>query len=108
MDHQGVQLYMAKKLPNTNLVFLISDARSTCLSCDTKPLRQAEQPSSGPDQCELALNPRYRKGPEVCFDNNIDEEFVCPSSGSSSALASAPLIVLLHMSILWSLNGGCE
>ncbi|XP_031419479.2 voltage-dependent calcium channel subunit alpha-2/delta-1 [Clupea harengus] len=101
------RLYLAKKLPKTNLVFLISDAKSTCLSCDTKPLRQAEQPSSGPDPCELALNPRYRKGPDVCFDEDPDEEFVCPISGCSSALASAPLIVLLRMAILWSLNGGC-
>lgn len=27
-------------------------------------------PAEGPDPCELAQNPRYRKGPDVCFDNN--------------------------------------
>uniref|UniRef100_A0A8C9XZA3 Calcium voltage-gated channel auxiliary subunit alpha2delta 1 n=1 Tax=Sander lucioperca TaxID=283035 RepID=A0A8C9XZA3_SANLU len=63
-------MYRAEKLPNTNLVFLITDAKATCLSCDPRPLRQAEQPSEGPDPCELAQNPRYRKGPDVCFDNN--------------------------------------
>uniref|UniRef100_A0A4W5QAT4 VWFA domain-containing protein n=1 Tax=Hucho hucho TaxID=62062 RepID=A0A4W5QAT4_9TELE len=63
---------VSEKLPNTNLVFLITDAKATCLSCDPRPLRQAEQPSHGPDPCELAQNPRYRKGPDVCFDNNID------------------------------------
>lgn len=26
--------------------------------------------AEGPDPCELAQNPRYRKGPDVCFDNN--------------------------------------
>lgn len=26
--------------------------------------------AEGPDPCELAQNPRYRKGPEMCFDNN--------------------------------------
>lgn len=26
--------------------------------------------AEGPDPCELAKNPRYRKGPDVCFDNN--------------------------------------
>lgn len=26
--------------------------------------------AEGPDPCELAQNPRYRKGPHVCFDNN--------------------------------------
>uniref|UniRef100_A0A671YA16 Calcium voltage-gated channel auxiliary subunit alpha2delta 1 n=1 Tax=Sparus aurata TaxID=8175 RepID=A0A671YA16_SPAAU len=64
------RMYRAEKLPNTNLVFLITDAKATCLSCDPRPLRQAEQPSEGPDPCELAQNPRYRKGPDVCFDNN--------------------------------------
>uniref|UniRef100_A0A8D3BZ29 Calcium voltage-gated channel auxiliary subunit alpha2delta 1 n=1 Tax=Scophthalmus maximus TaxID=52904 RepID=A0A8D3BZ29_SCOMX len=64
------RMYRAEKLPNTNLVFLITDAKTTCLSCDPRPLRQAEQPSEGPDPCELAQNPRYRKGPDVCFDNN--------------------------------------
>uniref|UniRef100_A0A7N6FCL0 VWFA domain-containing protein n=1 Tax=Anabas testudineus TaxID=64144 RepID=A0A7N6FCL0_ANATE len=64
------RMYRAEKLPNANLVFLITDAKATCLSCDPRPLRQAEQPSVGPDPCELAQNPRYRKGPDVCFDNN--------------------------------------
>uniref|UniRef100_A0A3Q1ATI9 VWFA domain-containing protein n=1 Tax=Amphiprion ocellaris TaxID=80972 RepID=A0A3Q1ATI9_AMPOC len=64
------RMYRAEKLPNTNLVFLITDAKATCLSCDPRPLRQAEQPSEGPNPCELAQNPRYRKGPDVCFDNN--------------------------------------
>lgn len=88
------RMYRAEKLPNTNLVFLISDAKSSCLSCDPKPLRQAEQPSTGPDPCVLAQNPRYRKGPDVCFDNNVDEEPLCPISGSSS-LTYYPSIILL-------------
>lgn len=44
------RMYRAEKLPNTNLVFLITDAKATCLSCDPRPLRQAEQP------CILSLN----------------------------------------------------
>uniref|UniRef100_A0A3P9JZ52 Calcium voltage-gated channel auxiliary subunit alpha2delta 1 n=1 Tax=Oryzias latipes TaxID=8090 RepID=A0A3P9JZ52_ORYLA len=68
------RMYRAEKLPNTNLVFLITDAKTTCLSCDPRPLRQAEQPSEGPNPCELAQNPRYRKGPDVCFDNNENED----------------------------------
>uniref|UniRef100_A0A8C2WSR1 Calcium voltage-gated channel auxiliary subunit alpha2delta 1 n=1 Tax=Cyclopterus lumpus TaxID=8103 RepID=A0A8C2WSR1_CYCLU len=70
------RMYRAEKLPNTNLVFLITDAKATCLSCDPRPLRQAEQPSEGPDPCELAQNPRYRKGPDVCFDNNEDSSHI--------------------------------
>uniref|UniRef100_A0A8B9JJ56 Calcium voltage-gated channel auxiliary subunit alpha2delta 1 n=1 Tax=Astyanax mexicanus TaxID=7994 RepID=A0A8B9JJ56_ASTMX len=72
------RMYRAEKLPSTNLVFLITDAKSTCLSCDPKPLKQAEQPSIGPDPCMLAQNPRYRKGPDVCFDNNDDCCFFSP------------------------------
>uniref|UniRef100_A0A8C5HTQ4 Voltage-dependent calcium channel subunit alpha-2/delta-1-like n=1 Tax=Gouania willdenowi TaxID=441366 RepID=A0A8C5HTQ4_GOUWI len=64
------RLYHAEKLPKTNLVFIIADAKVTCTSCDTKPLIQDEQQSDGPSACEMALNPRYRKGPSVCFDNN--------------------------------------
>uniref|UniRef100_A0A674C0M9 Calcium voltage-gated channel auxiliary subunit alpha2delta 1 n=1 Tax=Salmo trutta TaxID=8032 RepID=A0A674C0M9_SALTR len=75
------RMYRAEKLPNTNLVFLITDAKATCLSCDPRPLRQAEQPSQGPDPCELAQNPRYRKGPDVCFDNNIDVSSLSLSLG---------------------------
>uniref|UniRef100_A0A671YG85 Calcium voltage-gated channel auxiliary subunit alpha2delta 1 n=1 Tax=Sparus aurata TaxID=8175 RepID=A0A671YG85_SPAAU len=82
------RMYRAEKLPNTNLVFLITDAKATCLSCDPRPLRQAEQPSEGPDPCELAQNPRYRKGPDVCFDNNenVRRSHTCAEiiAGSSS------------------------
>uniref|UniRef100_A0A9J8CRP3 Calcium voltage-gated channel auxiliary subunit alpha2delta 1 n=1 Tax=Cyprinus carpio carpio TaxID=630221 RepID=A0A9J8CRP3_CYPCA len=91
------RMYRAEKLPNTNLVFLISDAKSSCLSCDPKPLRQAEQPSTGPDPCVLAQNPRYRKGPEVCFDNNADDESLCPISGSSSLTYYLSFILLLFL-----------
>lgn len=27
-------------------------------------------PAQGPDPCQLASEPRYRKGPAACFDNN--------------------------------------
>ncbi|KAK3548399.1 hypothetical protein QTP70_012641 [Hemibagrus guttatus] len=70
------RMYRAEKLPMTNLVFLITDAKSTCLSCDTKPTMcnfpDAFESANGPDPCLLALYPRYRKGPEACFDNNIN------------------------------------
>uniref|UniRef100_A0AAZ3RBH8 VWFA domain-containing protein n=1 Tax=Oncorhynchus tshawytscha TaxID=74940 RepID=A0AAZ3RBH8_ONCTS len=81
------RMYRAEKLPNTNLVFLITDAKTTCLSCDPRPLRQAEQTSQGPDRCELAQNPRYRKGPDVCFDNN--DEPLCSVSGVSGLSPSS-------------------
>uniref|UniRef100_A0A4W5PCM0 Calcium channel, voltage-dependent, alpha 2/delta subunit 1a n=1 Tax=Hucho hucho TaxID=62062 RepID=A0A4W5PCM0_9TELE len=64
------RMFHAEKLWKTNLVFVIADAKLTCMSCDPKPLIQAEQPSEGPDPCEMAEKPRFRKGPDACFDNN--------------------------------------
>ncbi|XP_030222580.1 voltage-dependent calcium channel subunit alpha-2/delta-1 isoform X1 [Gadus morhua] len=90
------RMYRAEKLPNTNLVFLITDAKATCLSCDPRPLRQAEQPSEGPDLCELARNPRYRKGPDVCFDNDENDEPLCPIS-RGRGLRVSPLLLWLAL-----------
>uniref|UniRef100_A0A8C4I265 Calcium voltage-gated channel auxiliary subunit alpha2delta 1 n=1 Tax=Dicentrarchus labrax TaxID=13489 RepID=A0A8C4I265_DICLA len=92
------RMYRAEKLPNTNLVFLITDAKATCLSCDPKPLRQAEQPSEGPDPCELAQNPRYRKGPDVCFDNNENVRHNHTCAFVQRILLEAALLVRFHIS----------
>uniref|UniRef100_A0A8C7I670 Calcium voltage-gated channel auxiliary subunit alpha2delta 1 n=1 Tax=Oncorhynchus kisutch TaxID=8019 RepID=A0A8C7I670_ONCKI len=98
------RMYRAEKLPNTNLVFLITDAKTTCLSCDPRPLRQAEQPSQGPDRCELAQNPRYRKGPDVCFDNHVDEDD--SDCGGGTSLSPSPWPMLgLQLLLLWHLTG---
>ncbi|XP_029969153.1 voltage-dependent calcium channel subunit alpha-2/delta-1a isoform X2 [Salarias fasciatus] len=94
------RLYHAEKLPKTNLVFIIADAKGTCMSCDTKELIQDEQQSDGPNPCELALNPRYRKGPTVCFDNTEHEED--PDCGGVSGLTpSLCLMVALQLLLLW-------
>lgn len=42
--------YHAEKLPKTNLVFIIADAKITCLSCEAKEFKQDEEP------CILLLN----------------------------------------------------
>nr|XP_057931058.1 voltage-dependent calcium channel subunit alpha-2/delta-1 isoform X2 [Doryrhamphus excisus] len=94
------RMYRAEKLPNTNLVFLITDAKATCLSCDPRPLRQAEQPSEGPDPCELAQNPRYRKGPDVCFDNNENEDD-SDCGGGTSLNPSLWAVLTLQLLLLW-------
>ncbi|XP_026182974.1 voltage-dependent calcium channel subunit alpha-2/delta-1a isoform X1 [Mastacembelus armatus] len=98
------RLYHAEKLPNTNLVFIIADAKLTCSSCDAKELKQEEEPSDGPDPCELALNPRYRKGPSVCYDDNENEED--PDCGGVSTLSpSLWLMVALQLALLWVVTG---
>uniref|UniRef100_A0A8C4IQK2 Calcium channel, voltage-dependent, alpha 2/delta subunit 1a n=1 Tax=Dicentrarchus labrax TaxID=13489 RepID=A0A8C4IQK2_DICLA len=90
------RIYHAEKLPKTNLVFIIADAKLTCSSCDTKLLIQDEQQSDGPDPCELAHNPRYRKGPAVCFDSTENDEAMCRRS-AGSPLASSLLMLLLPL-----------
>uniref|UniRef100_A0A8C1BDA0 Calcium channel, voltage-dependent, alpha 2/delta subunit 1a n=1 Tax=Cyprinus carpio carpio TaxID=630221 RepID=A0A8C1BDA0_CYPCA len=55
--------FIAEKLPKTNLVFhIISDC------ADLNPELSLTAP--GPDPCKIAQNPRYRKDPKHCFDNN--------------------------------------
>ncbi|KAE8281378.1 Voltage-dependent calcium channel subunit alpha-2/delta-1 [Larimichthys crocea] len=98
------RMYHAEKLPKTNLVFIIADAKPTCSSCDTKPLIQDEQPSDGPNPCERAQNPRYRKGPAACFDNTEHEQD--PDCGGVSGLApSLWLMLALQLVLLWVLTG---
>ncbi|KAM9334922.1 voltage-dependent calcium channel subunit alpha-2/delta-1a [Symphorus nematophorus] len=97
------RIYHAEKLPKTNLVFIIADAKLTCSSCDTKLLIQDEQQSDGPDPCILARNPRYRKGPAVCFDSTAEEEN--PDCGGASGLSpSLWLMVALQLVLLWVLT----
>ncbi|XP_023647195.1 voltage-dependent calcium channel subunit alpha-2/delta-1 isoform X1 [Paramormyrops kingsleyae] len=98
------RMYYAEKLENTNLVFIITDAKGTCLSCDPRPLIQSEQLSKGPNPCELAKNPRYRKGPDVCFDNDINEDD--SDCGSGSRLTPSLWLVMgLQLVLLWILTG---
>ncbi|TKC53621.1 hypothetical protein EI555_015454 [Monodon monoceros] len=63
------RIFHVEKLMNTNLIFIMVESKGTC-PCDTRLLIQAEQTSDGPDPCDMVKQPRYRKGPDVCFDNN--------------------------------------
>nr|XP_019947679.1 PREDICTED: voltage-dependent calcium channel subunit alpha-2/delta-1-like [Paralichthys olivaceus] len=98
------RLYHAEKLPKTNLVFIIADAKVTCSSCDATLMKQEEEPSEGPDPCELAQSPRYRKGPAVCFDNN-EHEADLDCGGASSLSPPLWLMAVLQLVLLWVLTG---
>ncbi|KAM4747232.1 voltage-dependent calcium channel subunit alpha-2/delta-1 isoform 2-T2 [Rhinophrynus dorsalis] len=93
------RIYHAEKIMNTNLVFIIIDSILTCDACDNQPLIQAEQRSNGPDPCLLAQTPRYRKGPDVCFDQDVADEPLCTTS-RASAMMSAPIFILLQV-FMW-------
>ncbi|XP_014837898.1 PREDICTED: voltage-dependent calcium channel subunit alpha-2/delta-1-like isoform X1 [Poecilia mexicana] len=89
--------YLAEKVPNTNLVLIISDRQQdNSQSCGLGPLVQDEKQSAGPDPCEMALSPRYRKGPIVCFDKTEHDEAMCRRS-AGSPLASSLLMLLLPL-----------
>ncbi|KAL0963013.1 hypothetical protein UPYG_G00348400 [Umbra pygmaea] len=98
------RLFHAEKLWKTNLVFIIADTKLPCMSCDDEPLTQAEKESSGPDPCELAMKPRFRKGPKECFDDTDNEDdFDC---GGASALSPSLLaMVMLQLALVWLLTG---
>ncbi|XP_043944200.1 voltage-dependent calcium channel subunit alpha-2/delta-1 isoform X2 [Protopterus annectens] len=98
------RIFHAEKLLDTNLVFLIVDSKQTCLSCDSAPLIQAEQPSTGPDPCDLAQNPRYRKGPDVCFDYDpLEDPGDC--GGVSGLIPSLWSMLGIQFVLLWLLTG---
>ncbi|XP_017561936.1 voltage-dependent calcium channel subunit alpha-2/delta-1a isoform X1 [Pygocentrus nattereri] len=99
--------FIAEKLWKTNLVLIIADAKESCKTCDVKPLIQAEQPSSGPDPCVIANNPRYRKGPVECFDDNESEQDV-DCGGASGLSPPVWLMAIFQLLLLWRLSGlGC-
>ncbi|XP_044279354.1 voltage-dependent calcium channel subunit alpha-2/delta-1 isoform X3 [Varanus komodoensis] len=93
------RLFHAEKISNTNLVFIMSDSRAMCRHCDATPLKQAEKPDEGPNPCEMVQQPRYRKGPDVCFDDDIADQPICTTS-RASAMMSAPIFIFLQV-FMW-------
>ncbi|NWR04299.1 CA2D1 protein, partial [Paradoxornis webbianus] len=98
------RLYHAEKISNTNLVFIISDSQLLCRSCDPKPLMQAEKPDEGPNPCEMVKQPRYRKGPEICFDEAKQEDSA-DCGGASGLSPSLWSMVATQLVLLWLLPG---
>ncbi|XP_053572489.1 voltage-dependent calcium channel subunit alpha-2/delta-1 isoform X2 [Bombina bombina] len=99
------RIYHVEKIMNTNLVFIIIDSIRTCDTCDTQPLIQAEQRSDGPDPCLLAQTPRHRKGPDVCFDQDIGEDD-SDCGGVSGLVPSLWSMIGIQFVLLWLLSGG--
>ncbi|XP_008398833.1 voltage-dependent calcium channel subunit alpha-2/delta-1a isoform X2 [Poecilia reticulata] len=94
--------YLAEKVPNTNLVLIISDRQQgNSQSCGLGPLVQDEKQSAGPDPCEMALSPRYRKGPIDCF-NKTEHEEDADCGGVSGLTPSLWLMVVIQVVSLWA------
>ncbi|KAL1275884.1 hypothetical protein QQF64_035507, partial [Cirrhinus molitorella] len=104
VDYQNCsRQFVAEKLPKTNLVLIVADTKM-CSQTDEKGFSQEEKPSPGPDPCKIAQNPRYRKGPTQCFDNNKHEQNE-DCGGASSLSPSIVSMVILQLPLLWLLIG---
>ncbi|XP_058513481.1 voltage-dependent calcium channel subunit alpha-2/delta-1 isoform X3 [Ochotona princeps] len=97
------RIFHVEKLMNTNLIFIMVEGKRTC-PCDTRLLIQAEQTSDGPDPCDMVKQPRYRKGPDVCFDNNVLEDYT-DCGGVSGLNPSLWSILGIQFGLLWLLSG---
>uniref|UniRef100_A0A8C2XWV2 VWFA domain-containing protein n=1 Tax=Capra hircus TaxID=9925 RepID=A0A8C2XWV2_CAPHI len=103
------RIFHVEKLMNTNLIFIMVESKGTC-PCDTRLLIQAEQTSDGPDPCDMVKQPRYRKGPDVCFDNNalvryLENEDYTDCGGVSGLNPSLWSIIGIQCVLLWLLSG---
>ncbi|XP_073723889.1 voltage-dependent calcium channel subunit alpha-2/delta-1a isoform X1 [Misgurnus anguillicaudatus] len=96
--------FIAEKLPKTNLVLIVADAQKSCMMCKEPVFSQEEKPSPGPDPCKIALNPRHRKGPEKCFDDNASEHGA-DCGGASGLIPPMVSMVILQLLLLWLLTG---
>ncbi|XP_077008083.1 voltage-dependent calcium channel subunit alpha-2/delta-1 isoform X4 [Tamandua tetradactyla] len=97
------RIFHVEKLMNTNLIFIMVESKGTC-PCDTRLLIQAEQTSDGPDPCDMVKQPRYRKGPDVCFDNNDLEDYT-DCGGVSGLNPSLWSLIGIQFLLLWLVSG---
>ncbi|XP_030231488.1 voltage-dependent calcium channel subunit alpha-2/delta-2a isoform X2 [Gadus morhua] len=64
------RLIHAKKINNTNLLFVVAE-KMPCNGCEIDKLSQEEEEYKDLNPCDEVA--RYRKGPSMCFDNNQSE-----------------------------------
>ncbi|XP_037603506.1 voltage-dependent calcium channel subunit alpha-2/delta-2-like [Sebastes umbrosus] len=66
------RLIHAKKINNTNLLFVVAE-KMPCNTCEIEKLSQKEEEFKEENPCKEMAVARYRKGPSTCFDNNNTE-----------------------------------
>ncbi|CAL8337421.1 unnamed protein product [Lota lota] len=64
------RLIHAKKINNTNLLFVVAE-KMPCNGCEIDKLSQEEEEFKDLNPCDEMA--RYRKGPPMCFDSNQSE-----------------------------------
>uniref|UniRef100_A0A8C8ICN8 VWFA domain-containing protein n=1 Tax=Oncorhynchus tshawytscha TaxID=74940 RepID=A0A8C8ICN8_ONCTS len=71
------RLIHAKRLNNTNLLFVVAE-KMPCNTCELEKLSQAETEFKDDNpSCEDMSAARYRKGPTVCYDYNLENTSDC-------------------------------
>uniref|UniRef100_A0A8D0DAG2 Calcium channel, voltage-dependent, alpha 2/delta subunit 2a n=1 Tax=Sander lucioperca TaxID=283035 RepID=A0A8D0DAG2_SANLU len=71
------RLIHAKKINNTNLLFVVAE-KMPCNTCEIEKLSQEEEECilfHIENPCEELNVARYRKGPSTCYDNNISVRY---------------------------------
>ncbi|XP_019633684.1 PREDICTED: voltage-dependent calcium channel subunit alpha-2/delta-2-like [Branchiostoma belcheri] len=71
-----------RQLRYSNLLLVVADP--VCDSCNNTPVIQEPQKTNNPDQCHVT--PRYRRGPEKCYDHHPEED----ASHCGAAALAAP------------------
>lgn len=87
------RLIHAKKLNNTNLLFVVAE-KMLCNSCEIERLTQEQEEFKEENPCEVMATARYRKGPSTCFDNNISENTSDCGRGFSFRPSLSSLLLL--------------
>ncbi|CAL8381541.1 unnamed protein product [Boreogadus saida] len=88
------RLIHAKKINNTNLLFVVAE-KMPCNGCEIDKLSQEEEEYKDLNPCDEVA--RYRKGPSMCFDNNQSENTSDCGRGHSFGPS---LITLLAVQLL--------
>ncbi|XP_062842864.1 voltage-dependent calcium channel subunit alpha-2/delta-2-like isoform X3 [Trichomycterus rosablanca] len=66
------RLFHAKRIENTNLLFVVSETLP-CNTCEIEKLTRVRTEFQEEIPCEVLSAARYRKGPEKCFDYSAGE-----------------------------------
>ncbi|XP_022109124.1 voltage-dependent calcium channel subunit alpha-2/delta-1-like isoform X3 [Acanthaster planci] len=90
------RLWHAVRIHGTNLLLVVTEAG--CEACPNQLVTQAPEepgPGEGPNPCEAAKHPRYRKRPtEHCYDFSPNESYTDCSSASVLRLNVGLLLAL--------------
>lgn len=97
------RLIHAKKLNNTNLLFVVAE-KMLCNSCEIERLSQEQEEFKEENPCEVMTTARYRKGPSTCFDNNISENTSDCGRGYSFRPSLSSLLLLQLLLLYPSLS----